>query len=859
MSIIQMTVTDEYGRIAAGETSLAGTYSFIKKSEPSLSDEDDPYRFYASQSVNPSDIQTSSLPESLKPNIITMVLPLGGTESGLFRFPQIGDKVLVAVEESGNYLMGYLPGGDVPFNRKIRIEKEVRTETAGTQTVAVETEDARTLLEQRGLVMRYRKTGGNKSLGIQDSEYSEIAVCSEPTPWPTRDSENIHVRTIEDKSYPVIDRIKIDSTGDILSRAENFNQLRGQRVLLHSKYLTEKNLDAEKDLKERRIELSEIDRGDICIDADHRIVLNAREGILFQVGPAQISLTPSGIEISCRKLDGEAKGNGPFDAMISLSDAAGVRMTGKQLLGKFNRSCSVSDAFGGGISCSLGRLNLFGSGVSMKAGTTLNSIFSMIDGIGKMISQIASVPFSASKNNPGLQSDFSGEEFSQQLEMVMDLASQVGDGFTQSAGAGPAGSKDIVGMILDIIGAVIDNVRTVVERDYFNRYAVHYDTETGLFSSEDKRFDCFLGFTIAETVFQIGVLTNMVIRARKALLHEASLSLSPNAEVILDSKSFYQDSVDEKNARGPMSGVNIVAEDNTLSKQDADAAATAAEQDESAKKTAFEQAQDEENRAKTEAEEKRKDAEEARKRAESDPTPANQKAAADAEMAAAEAEKTAQTAAKEKEQARADYEQAQKNTQTAKDNQKAAEARDKENKKNTAEAAKNQAAADEADLKDKRQAYEDAQSEYDAAQQKTRDAEAEKAQRDADPNATAAQKADAAKAVEDARRDEAAAKTERDAKAAENPTDNQLHDAEQAAKDRESEYRQAQKDYIDALKKDVSWKDDPSKAEKYKKFIGKAAPYAALLTKDALTEMGLYLKFVDEELDEKTRQMLKEL
>jgi hypothetical protein len=38
--------------------------------------------------------------------IVDIVMPLGGTHSGLFRYPKEGEKVLVGVEGSKSYLMG---------------------------------------------------------------------------------------------------------------------------------------------------------------------------------------------------------------------------------------------------------------------------------------------------------------------------------------------------------------------------------------------------------------------------------------------------------------------------------------------------------------------------------------------------------------------------------------------------------------------------------------------------------------------------------------------------------------------------------------------------------------------------------
>jgi hypothetical protein len=110
--------------------------------------------------------------------MVQIVMPLGGTESGLFRFPRVGETVLVGTEEEAHYLMGYMPSEDAHFS---------------TGNAA----------QTKAQVFRYNNNGVNFS----DSPYSEIAF-------------NSTTGKVEGAAIP-IDSINIKSTGNILHSAGN--------------------------------------------------------------------------------------------------------------------------------------------------------------------------------------------------------------------------------------------------------------------------------------------------------------------------------------------------------------------------------------------------------------------------------------------------------------------------------------------------------------------------------------------------------------------------------------------------------------------------------------------------------------
>ncbi|MBR1944800.1 MAG: hypothetical protein IJ846_00695, partial [Alphaproteobacteria bacterium] len=245
---------------------------------------EDMYSFYAIKDPNTPEKKVA---EDQKAAKVKIMMPLGGELNGMYRFPRVGEKVLVAVQGTEHYLMGYLPAAETPFADKDDNKRE-KTEA----------------FDKEGLVLRYKKTGENVADKNRDEKYSEIGFYKEPSHWRTTD-ENLQnkEKSVEKedeegnkKYYPYIDTVKVSSTGDLTSNAQNLNEIKGRRIAIESKFLIADEKAKDKDgneitipgnirqdsLEERKAKYEDIDKGDVYIYADHRIVLNAREGVLFQ-------------------------------------------------------------------------------------------------------------------------------------------------------------------------------------------------------------------------------------------------------------------------------------------------------------------------------------------------------------------------------------------------------------------------------------------------------------------------------------------------------------------------------------------------------------------------------------------------
>ena len=121
MTLSKMTVCSSEGRteeyVLSADGSDIETHDLTGKIKVKL---DNPFVFYAVESISPGAVAFTLKNGSRKtinngqlaqtPLDVVIAMPLGGTESGLFRQPRVGEEVLVVQEENvGNYLMGYVP------------------------------------------------------------------------------------------------------------------------------------------------------------------------------------------------------------------------------------------------------------------------------------------------------------------------------------------------------------------------------------------------------------------------------------------------------------------------------------------------------------------------------------------------------------------------------------------------------------------------------------------------------------------------------------------------------------------------------------------------------------------------------
>ncbi|MDR1251197.1 MAG: hypothetical protein LBK62_03420, partial [Treponema sp.] len=171
-----------------------------------------PYLFYAAETVIEDDSQEVPARE------VQIVLPVGGSLSGLYRFPRVGERILVAETDGGNFLMGYLPSSLVPF-------LDSYTESGENGENILKT------LEQKGEVLRYKTRGASPSA----DNFSEIGFYSHEADWAIKEGkgeDKEFVYTDAEKTqlaYPLLDQLKLQSTGDIRSTAGNHHLIQAKR------------------------------------------------------------------------------------------------------------------------------------------------------------------------------------------------------------------------------------------------------------------------------------------------------------------------------------------------------------------------------------------------------------------------------------------------------------------------------------------------------------------------------------------------------------------------------------------------------------------------------------------------------
>ncbi len=537
MNVREMVVTN-----ADGKTGQSAEDDLIGQIFPALlpDDSEDMYHFYAIGQKNA--VSLTPVPEDKKPSTVTLMRPVGGQMEGIYRFPHVGEKVLVLFGDNGGcYLMGYLPNAETSFT-----------------SASDGAENTNQTLDKKGFVLRYQNKGESAALPRNKEDYSEIAFYTDKSPWKKEDET------------PQTDKIRISSTGDVQSYADNANQIGGRRIVLQSQYLyadTTVDDGSEKiaqegnisgDLSENILDLSEVSKGDVVVQADHRVIINAREGIELNVGASSITIEKNKISLSVGNLDGEESGDAQYTTDITLTHK-GMEFSAQTLRGFIMRSMCVTDAFDGEISLTMGRANVSGTSVSLGACSTLEAVLAGLGGLSETVEQLCSIPLSQQKY-AWTQGEFgTGGFINRQLEAVLSLATRIGAEFEHSSGAGPAGgSSDLISKIVQFTFNIVSNVRYVLENELYAQYDVHYDTETKKFFNTDNRMAVTMAFATVETILQLTIYEEMLRHSISAFLHAATISLTPQANIVMDSKGYYQDSTDAQMCRAVAAGVDVV-------------------------------------------------------------------------------------------------------------------------------------------------------------------------------------------------------------------------------------------------------------------------------------------------------------
>ena len=274
-------------------------------------------------------------------------------------------------------------------------------------------------MDNQGEVFRYKKTGVNPGT----DEYSEIGFYNELTSWELKlplddNSENAAKNmtlkaalkaaanattdtalkaAFETASQATakIDRINIQSTGDIHAKAQNHYQTQTKRFELlvdcdAVDHATEKQPFGDQDGDDPNLYA-----GDAHIRAKNRIVIKAGDEIRLQVGRSSIIIADSGITIASRKTKSTI--DNPWDTLIGITPMAGINIFGHHVKIKSAVDFSLADSYGGELTSMMGVTRLYSKDLKAQSnsllayGTTglgtivnyMNIITSMSAGLGK--------------------------------------------------------------------------------------------------------------------------------------------------------------------------------------------------------------------------------------------------------------------------------------------------------------------------------------------------------------------------------------------------------------------------------------------------------------------------------------------
>ncbi|MBO4520669.1 MAG: hypothetical protein J5787_05630 [Alphaproteobacteria bacterium] len=490
---------------------------------------EDVYTFYAVKKVNPSSSTPTAEQKAAK---VKIMMPLGGDLNGMYRFPRVGEKVVVGVEGTAHYLMGYLPTKEKPFSP----EKEKK--------------DA---FNKKAQILRYKKTGDNTS----DSTYSEIGFYSEETEWKKKS---------DDETLPVVDKIKLSSTGDIETHAQNYNETAAKRIALFAGYgddIEKRKAKQKQNLKDKKTDLdleafpvmpqdyADQDptflTGDIQMRAKNRIVLKAEDTIEIIAGHSLIRLDSSGITLLSRKAS--ISSVNAWDTSLTLSANAGVTMFGTKVAINSAYKFALTDAFGGTVQSVGGVMRLSGADVGMMSMCKAAYLVKGVSASASFATNVASVSMGIDQERGNRTGDGS---------TVNKMASYF------SIGAGVAGTVVGVNWNLnsasslradDTAGAIVgltDFLITMLG-------LVNTILESVILSKTDKKNCGQSGLALALMIAEYGLIMQQFIRlevANPSWVHMGNVLLKSGGNVYVSGTSIIETAVGGVNAKSPTAGAD---------------------------------------------------------------------------------------------------------------------------------------------------------------------------------------------------------------------------------------------------------------------------------------------------------------
>jgi hypothetical protein len=364
-------------------------------------------------------------PSTGDPVDVHMVMPVGGKETGFFRYPKEGESILVdddGFEENPTYyLMGYLPS-DTETSNNFLTNANSEEDFEGFE------EEINALNAEEGMILRYEQTGktDHSATDVTD-RYSEIGFYRRQTQWSSTDPQYIDINNLPERGEketdfaysnklvengflkatsdelpadhirrvmrPAIDQINIQSTGDIQTTAQHHQQLKAKRFELlvdcndtiHTKAELSKD---ELPLGDNIGDDSVLHAGDAHIRAGNRVVIKAEEEIVLQVGKTVVKISDDGFDVISKIVNSNF--TNAYDATFNMSGRDGVSMYGREVSITSDKSFSLGDTFGGSIASNLGVVSISGREIKAEAFNSIQHGFLVAYALFKYTQAIAS-------------------------------------------------------------------------------------------------------------------------------------------------------------------------------------------------------------------------------------------------------------------------------------------------------------------------------------------------------------------------------------------------------------------------------------------------------------------------------------
>ncbi|MDR1251192.1 MAG: hypothetical protein LBK62_03395 [Treponema sp.] len=426
MDLLKCTVCDADGEISGQEGKSIPVRTTVNKITTINN-----YAFYAL----PAGEQDKS-----KTKQVQVTMPVGG-DMGLFRFPRVGESVLIgqigtasASNQTTDWvLLSYFiqnAGSNSPFypaDAKQTLANENQlSQTGGFLADHLNPATMQEFLNDNGMAIRYLAeenknkasetrsvNGENQPIGtVNAGEWSEIGFYNKKAKWPSSPKtfdETDKGNSLDPSRFDRQDVLNIQSAGDIESRAENYHLIKAKRFELLAKVEDELSpeLRAHNDrqnwihwqagqapLGDHPSDDPAVRGGDVHIRAGRSVVIKADKEIRLQVGRTVVVINDDGFTVTSRKLNQ----NAPLsqDTTLSLKARGGIDMFGENVNLSSSRKFSIADAWGGSLASMVGMVNLSGRQINQ---TTYGEMQQNIAAAMNTLTYVQDVDVGAIANN----------------------------------------------------------------------------------------------------------------------------------------------------------------------------------------------------------------------------------------------------------------------------------------------------------------------------------------------------------------------------------------------------------------------------------------------------------------------------